>query len=75
MKPHSITKTFQGSQTGTDGPFTFEAGSVADLSDSLAEIAVKEGWAKPAKVEDRETKVVEPEETKPAKKGKKEGVA
>lgn len=48
MKPHRILKDFKGSQTGNDGPFAFVKGNVADLSDSLAAVAVKEGWAEPA---------------------------
>lgn len=84
MKHYRILKAFNGSQTGNDFA-SFEAGSVALLSDDLARIALKEGWAelalpaetmKPSRVEDdvkplpvevREIKVVEPEETKPAK--------
>lgn len=46
MKPHRILKTFPGSQTGHDH-HVFEKGSVRDLSDDLAAIAVKEGWAEP----------------------------
>ena len=45
MKPHRILKSFPGSQTGHDHHH-FEKGTVAHLSDSLAEIVVKEGWAK-----------------------------
>lgn len=94
MKPHHILKDFNGSQDGFDFN-SFKAGTVAALSDHLAPIAVKEGWAKPAEAEalkegphpkldadedapavlaeDRETKVEEPEETKPSAKkpGKK----
>ncbi len=46
MKPHTILKSFNGSQTGHDFQ-QFQAGSVADLSRDLAAIAVKEGWAEP----------------------------
>lgn len=43
---HQILKNFKGSQ---DGRFTesFEAGTHVDLSDYLAEIVVREGWAMP----------------------------
>lgn len=68
MKPYHILKDFTGSQTGNDGPFQFTAGTVAELSDSLAEVVMKEGWAKPAAkvetAETRETKVIEPKEAK-----------
>lgn len=42
-----ILQDFKGSQ---DGRFTeqFRAGTQADLSDYLAAIAVREGWAQPA---------------------------
>ncbi len=76
MKQYTILHSFNGSQTGLDCS-RFEAGTVAKLSDSLAAVAVAEGWAveveAPApviaepKAEDREIKVEEPEETKPAK--------
>ena len=46
MKPHTILKTFKGSQTGHDH-HEFVAGTVADLSRDLAAIAVKQGWAEP----------------------------
>jgi hypothetical protein len=46
MKPHRILKGFKGSQTGVDSD-EFHADTVRDLSDSLAAIAVKEGWARP----------------------------
>lgn len=64
MTPHKILKPFHGSQTGLDF-HSFEEGSVAHLSDDLAAIAVSEGWAEPVTAQSRETKVVEPEETKP----------
>lgn len=44
MKPYRILKTFKGSQTGNDGPFHFEAGTTAMLSDHLAEVVLKAGW-------------------------------
>jgi hypothetical protein len=50
MKPHRILKGFHGSQNGHDAHY-FEAGTVRDLSDSLAEIVVREGWAKPHSAE------------------------
>jgi hypothetical protein len=66
MKPHKILKTFNGSQ---DGHHTeaFIAGTVRDISDSLAAIVVKEAWAEPLQPtpEDRDTKVIESYETKP----------
>lgn len=45
---HDILKDFKGSQ---DGRFStqFKAGTQAELSDSLAPVAVKEGWARPAR--------------------------
>jgi hypothetical protein len=52
MKPHKILKTFPGSQTGHDHD-VFEKGTVRDLSDGLAEVVVKAGWAVPH-VEDGE---------------------
>lgn len=77
MKTYDILKDFTGSQTGNDGPFQFTAGTQAELSNHLAEVAVKEKWAtlaepkkveKPAApVESRETKIEAPEETKPEK--------
>ena len=112
MKPYHILRAFDGSQSGNDKQ-SFVAGTVDQLSDSLATIAVKEGWVKavepqlleqvaqagvaaiqgivsalgapppdtnesesamelampaePEFIADRETKVIEPEETKPAK--------
>ena len=77
MKPHRILKTFKGSQTGHDH-HAFVEGTTRDLSDSLAAIVVKEGWAEPSDevhqaakprksaipALERETKVVGPEETK-----------
>lgn len=46
---YDILKDFPGSQ---DGRFTehFMAGTQAELSDYLAEIVVREGWARPAGV-------------------------
>jgi hypothetical protein len=43
---YEILKGFKGSQ---DGRFAedFKAGSQAELSDYLAEIVVREGWARP----------------------------
>lgn len=74
MLPHRIIKSFPGSNDGIE-IIHFAAGEVAPLSDDLARIAVAEGWAKPVSeekapepaipAESRETKVVEPEETKP----------
>lgn len=70
MKPHRILKTFNGSQHGNDFN-TFPEGEVHPLSDDLAAIAVKEGWAVEhvendnPKAKDRETKVTGPEEGKP----------
>lgn len=50
MKTYSILKAFNGSQHGHDFA-SFEAGSEALLSDGLAAIAVKEGWAQPVDLE------------------------
>lgn len=44
---HDILKDFPGSQDGTRTE-QFKAGTQAELSDYLAEIVVREGWAKPA---------------------------
>lgn len=46
---HDILEDFKGSQ---DGRLTerFLKGSQRDLSDSLAAVAVKEGWARPVTV-------------------------
>lgn len=43
---HDILKDFKGSQ---DGRFSeqFTAGTQAELSDYLADIVVREGWARP----------------------------
>lgn len=80
MKHYRILKTFKGNQTGNGETQEFMADTVALLSDSLAEVVVKEGWAelalpKEPPAETRETKVTGPDETKPAaplaKKGKK----
>lgn len=75
MKPYKILNDFTGSQTGTDGPHYFKAGTVAELSNSLAETVLKEGWAEPhvpekqeaapARADQRDTKVTGPDETKP----------
>jgi hypothetical protein len=72
MKPHRILKTFDGNQTGTGPNERFVEGTVADLSDHLAEVAVKGGLAEPVTGEagqkqpdGRETKVAGPQETKP----------
>jgi hypothetical protein len=47
---YDILRDFSGSQ---DGRFTerFSKGTQADLSDSLAEVAVRNGWARPVGVE------------------------
>jgi hypothetical protein len=69
MKPHRILKSFRGSNDHHN-TLHFEAGTVQPLSDSLAAIVVKEGWAEPhveqppQPAENRETKVVEPDEVK-----------
>ena len=69
MKPHRILKSFKGSNDHHN-TLHFEAGTVQPLSDSLAAIVVKEGWAEPhiehpaVTADQRETKVVEPEEAK-----------
>ena len=41
-----ITKTFMGSLDGAH-TFRYTAGAVCDLSESLAEVALAEGWAEP----------------------------
>jgi hypothetical protein len=67
MTPLYIKKSFKGSQNGHDHHW-FEAGTTTHLSDDLAAIVVKQGWAEPvgAPGMDRETKVLKPEETKSA---------
>jgi len=70
MKPHKILKTFKGTQTGHGDGETFEEGTVRDLSKHLAEVVVPAGFAEPV-IEARETKVVEVQETKPAKAPRK----
>ena len=47
---HEILKDFPGSQDGTKTE-QFKAGTQVELSDYLAEIVVREGWARPAGVE------------------------
>jgi hypothetical protein len=48
MKPYRILKTFKGSQTGLDGPYLFTEGTVAELSDHLAQVMLRAGYVKPA---------------------------
>lgn len=45
MKLYDILKDFPGSQDGTTTE-QFKAGTQAELSDYLAEIVVREGWAR-----------------------------
>lgn len=47
MKPYRILRDFAGSQTGNDGPFYFRKDEIANLSDHLAEVVLKEGWVEP----------------------------
>jgi hypothetical protein len=47
MKLYRILSTFNGSQAGAHVE-TFTAGTEAELSESLAEVAVSEGWAEDA---------------------------
>jgi hypothetical protein len=64
MKPHKIVKSFKGSQHGNDNEF-FVVDTERDLSDDLARIVVKEGWALPLiPAEHRDTKVFTPAENK-----------
>src|SRR5882757_3985651 len=74
MKPHRILKSFPGAQDGNHTE-TFEAGTTRHLSAALAAVVVPEGWAEPhdeaekvehaaSPAEDRDTKVVTPDETK-----------
>jgi hypothetical protein len=65
MKQYKILKSFRGRQSTDSEPESFTANTVVALSDELAKAAgsmVVE--AKPGKVEDRETKVEAPAETK-----------
>lgn len=54
---HDILQDFPGSQ---DGRFTeqFKAGTQAELSDYLAQIVVREGWAKPVKIIEIDNKAI-----------------
>ena len=61
MKLHDILKDFPGSQDGTKTE-QFTAGTQAMLSDYLAEIVVREGWARLAQPKVEEQKVVEPQQ-------------
>lgn len=77
MNPYRILVTFNGSQTGLDC-HEFVAGTTAMLSDDLAAVALWSRWVEAELPEDavtpdtaplaanRETKVVEVAETKPA---------
>lgn len=66
MKTYTILKSFPGSQDGLHTE-EFVAGTTVPLSDSLAAIALAEGWVELiAEEETRETKVEAPAETKPA---------
>lgn len=66
MKTYTILKSFHGSQDGLHTE-EFAAGTTTLLSDSLAAIALAEGWVELiAEEETRETKVEAPAETKPA---------
>ena len=47
MKPYRILRTFLGNQTGNGPTEKFTEGSTAMLSDSLAEVVLKEGWVEP----------------------------
>ena len=47
MKPHRILKAFKGSQTGHDHHHFEPGDNPVPLSDDLAAIVVKEGWAEP----------------------------
>jgi hypothetical protein len=82
MKSHRILKSFPGSNDGLNTKH-FTAGTVEPLSDGLAAIVVKAGWAEPvvpsepeehqaSPAENRETKVDAPEEFKePAEASRK----
>lgn len=84
MKPYRIIKKFKGTQTGHGDGEVFEPSpDPVLLSDSLAEVAVRAGLAKPlightaSPAESRETKVITPDDVKegdddqPTKKKKK----
>jgi hypothetical protein len=74
MKPHKILKSFSGNQSGYGPTEQFEEGTVANLSDHLAEVVVAAGFAKPTNEEAIEEKAIdEAPENKMAKpvKGKK----
>jgi len=54
---HDILKNFPGSQDGTKTE-QFKAGEQAELSDYLAAIFVREGWAKPVKSVEIQNKAI-----------------
>lgn len=62
---HKIIKDFAGSP---DGRYVvdYKAGEIVDLTPSLAEVAVKEGWAKEIKEVKPKPKTESPVEADPA---------
>jgi hypothetical protein len=71
MKLYVVLKPFKGSQTGHDVQAFTPDDKPIHISDALAAIALKEGWITPYEpvtpAEARDTKVIEPKETKPVK--------
>lgn len=53
MKPYRIKKAFSGNQTGYGDTEHFVEGTIAQITDTLAEIALKEGWIEIASIEPR----------------------
>jgi hypothetical protein len=74
MKSFSIIETFNGCQEGHLPVETFTQGEVVELSESLAEVAVNEGWAEeteaPISEADAAEKAAADAAEKAAKKGK-----
>lgn len=65
MKPYKILQSFKGSQDGIRVE-DFEEGQIKDLSDSLSDIAITEGWAEPASEGDEPKSIAVAPENKAA---------
>jgi hypothetical protein len=68
MKNYKILKSFHGNQTGFGETVAFVEGETSQISDALAEVALKEGWIELADapaVTGMQTKVTNPTDTKP----------
>jgi len=71
MKPHRILKDFKGTQDGHGDGQEFTAGTTVPLSDQLADVVVRAGWAKPHTEEVKETDEEKAIEEAPANKARK----